>query len=71
MLTIRAKAIAGSDIDRAISDAISLAGRIGAYIDINFNGCLLHVSSFDTVSEKHKEYDQWIKRWRMHDAGTI
>lgn len=59
-LSINAKVLAGTGIEVAVAEAISLSQRLAVAIEINFNGCVLRLHPLDKRAEKVAEYQRWL-----------
>ena len=55
-LSIEARVTAGTNVEKAIMDAIALSSRLGVYIDIRFNGVRLSLCRSDQLPIKLEEY---------------
>lgn len=72
-LSIKADILAGTDIEQAIREAISLAENLGTTIEISFNGCFLCLHAGDNLERKVEEYHQWLSEGGAygHKPGVI
>lgn len=66
MLTIKAEAQPGQDIESAARDAVDLATRTGCMVDMKFNGVLCVAFPLGDPRQMVKEFHEALSSKREH-----
>lgn len=66
MLTIKAEAQPGQDIESAARDAVELATRTGCMVDVKFNEVLCVAMPMGDPRQLVKEYHEALRDRRQH-----